>query len=135
MSEVDAIYVPPKQPWRFVWHYMRLYPRWSWAFAALMLYAIGLIQNSLDDIMADETVLVLAHRLSTLTHLDRIVVLDKGLIVEDGCHQQLIELRDLYYRLWHHQSEGLLSESDALKDGLLVNSHIKQWLLATPHAS
>ena len=80
----------------------------------------SLIQNSLDDIMADKTVLVVAHRLSTIAHLDRIVVLDKGLIVEDGSHQQLIELKGLYYRLWQHQSDGLLSESDALKDDLLV---------------
>jgi len=70
--------------------------------------------------MADKTVLVVAHRLSTIAHLDRIVVLDKGLIVEDGSHQQLIELKGLYYRLLQHQSDGLLSESDALKDDLLV---------------
>ena len=73
----------------------------------------SLIQSSLDDIMADKTVLVVAHRLSTLAHLDRIVVLDKGIIVEDGSHQQLLEREGLYYRLWQHQSDGLLSDSDA----------------------
>jgi len=80
----------------------------------------SLIQSSLDDIMADKTVLVVAHRLSTIAHLDRIVVLDKGLIVEDGSHQHLLELKGLYYRLWQHQSDGLLSEKDAREDELLV---------------
>ena len=72
----------------------------------------SLIQGSLDDIMADKTVLVVAHRLSTIAHLDRIVVLDKGTIIEDGSHAQLLERRGLYYRLWQHQSEGALSETD-----------------------
>ena len=80
----------------------------------------SLIQSSLDDIMADKTVLVVAHRLSTIAHLDRIVVLDKGLIVEDGSHQHLLQLKGLYYRLWQHQSDGLLSEKDALEDEILV---------------
>lgn len=79
-----------------------------------------LIQNSLDDIMADKTVLVVAHRLSTIAHLDRIVVLDKGLIVEDGSHHQLLELKGLYYRLWQHQSDGSLSEHDELNHDSLV---------------
>ena len=80
----------------------------------------SLIQNSLDDIMADKTVLVVAHRLSTIAHLDRIVVLDKGSIVEDGSHHQLLELKGLYYRLWQHQCDGSLSETDELDHDLLV---------------
>lgn len=75
----------------------------------------SLIQNSLDDIMADKTVLVVAHRLSTLAHLDRIVVLDNGSIVEDGNHAQLLEQQGLYYRLWQHQPDGLLSDIDQLE--------------------
>lgn len=80
----------------------------------------SLIQGSLDDIMADKTVLVVAHRLSTIAHLDRIVVLDKGQIVEDGSHSQLLERRGLYYRLWQRQSDGLLSEIDDEKHDSLV---------------
>lgn len=80
----------------------------------------SLIQGSLDDIMADKTVLVVAHRLSTIAHLDRIVVLDKGQIVEDGSHSQLLERRGLYYRLWQRQSDGLLSETDDEKHDSLV---------------
>ena len=71
----------------------------------------SLIQGSLDDIMADKTVLVVAHRLSTIAHLDRIVVLENGQIVEDGNHSQLLELRGVYYRLWQRQSDGVLNES------------------------
>jgi ATP-binding cassette, subfamily B, bacterial len=55
----------------------------------------SLIQSSLDDIMSDKTVLVVAHRLSTIAHLDRIVVLDKGHIAEDGTHHQLLERKGL----------------------------------------
>ena len=82
----------------------------------------SLIQSSLDDIMADKTVLVVAHRLSTIAHLDRIVVLDNGLIVEDGSHSALLERKGLYFRLWQHQSDGLLSEKDASQDELLATS-------------
>ena len=80
----------------------------------------SLIQSSLDDIMAGKTVVVVAHRLSTIAHLDRIIVLDNGLIVEDGSHHQLLELRGLYYRLWQHQADGLLSQTDAPKHDVLV---------------
>ena len=80
----------------------------------------SLIQDSLDDIMSDKTVLVVAHRLSTIAHLDRIVVLDKGQIVEDGSHSQLLERKGLYYRLWQHQSDGLLSDANQLNDDCLV---------------
>ena len=81
----------------------------------------SLIQGSLDDIMSDKTVLVVAHRLSTIAHLDRIVVLDKGQIIEDGTHAQLLERRGLYFRLWQRQSDGLLSETDdQVQDNLVT---------------
>ncbi|MFJ3428955.1 MULTISPECIES: ABC transporter ATP-binding protein [Pseudomonas] len=84
----------------------------------------SLIQSSLDDIMSDKTVLVVAHRLSTIAHLDRIVVLDKGHIAEDGTHSQLLERKGLYYRLWQHQSDGLLSEQDELRNDLPVTEQV-----------
>ncbi len=84
----------------------------------------SLIQSSLDDIMSDKTVLVVAHRLSTIAHLDRIVVLDKGHIAEDGTHHQLLERKGLYYRLWQHQSDGLLSEQDELRNDLPVTEQV-----------
>jgi ATP-binding cassette subfamily B protein len=65
-----------------------------------------LIQNSLDEIMGDKTVLVVAHRLSTIAHLDRILVMDKGRLIEDGTHQQLLARKGAYASLWAHQADG-----------------------------
>ena len=59
--------------------------------------------------------------LRTIAHLDRIVVLDKGQIIEDGTHAQLLERRGLYFRLWQRQSDGLLSETDdQVQDNLVT---------------
>ncbi|MHB9147402.1 MAG: ABC transporter ATP-binding protein [Candidatus Amoebophilus sp.] len=65
-----------------------------------------LIQKSLDMLIAGkkQTVLAIAHRLSTLKHMDRIIVLDKGIIVEQGTHEQLIQQpKSLYSKLWKLQ--------------------------------
>ena len=69
------------------------------------------IQDKLDEIMDGKTVIVVAHRLSTVAHLDRIVVFDKGRIVEDGSHQALLNKRGYYYRLWSRQSDEPLNET------------------------
>ena len=58
--------------------------------------------------MTGKTVIVVAHRLSTIAHLDRIVVFDQGRVVEDGLHAELLALRGAYYRLWSRQSDGFL---------------------------
>jgi ATP-binding cassette subfamily B protein len=73
-----------------------------------------LIQDSLDEIMGDKTVLVVAHRLSTIAHLDRILVFDDGRIVEDGTHQQLLEKGGAYSRLWSHQIDGRFDDETAV---------------------
>lgn len=62
-----------------------------------------LIQQSLSEIMENKTVLVIAHRLSTILNMDRILVFDKGKIVEDGPHATLIRAGKLYPRLWNSQ--------------------------------
>jgi ABC-type multidrug transport system fused ATPase/permease subunit len=62
------------------------------------------IQKALDQLMHDRTVLIIAHRLSTVKRADRIVVLDKGTIVEMGQHDALIAQRGYYYSLWEHQN-------------------------------
>ncbi len=69
-----------------------------------------LIQDRLWDLMHDKTALVIAHRLSTLLHMDRILVFDQGRIVEDGTHAQLLAHGGLYKKLWDSQASGLLSK-------------------------
>ncbi len=70
------------------------------------------IQRSLDLITADRTTLVIAHRLSTVRHADRIVVMEEGRIVESGRHEQLINSQGAYARLWRVQAG--LREGEAL---------------------
>lgn len=69
------------------------------------------IQESLDKMMENKTVIAITHRLSTIAAMDRLIVLDKGQIVEQGTHAELLELNGLYAKLWNHQSGGFLNES------------------------
>jgi ATP-binding cassette subfamily B multidrug efflux pump len=69
-----------------------------------------LIQESLLEMMKGRTVLVIAHRLSTIAHLDRLIIVDQGRIVEDGSHEELIAKGGLYARLWNLQSAGFLGD-------------------------
>ncbi|MFA5967076.1 MAG: ABC transporter ATP-binding protein [Patescibacteria group bacterium] len=69
------------------------------------------IQDGLKELMKGKTVIVIAHRLSTIRHLDRIVVLDKGKISQDGTHEQLMKEEGLYSALWNHQSGGFMGKS------------------------
>jgi ATP-binding cassette subfamily B protein len=68
------------------------------------------IQDALATVMRGKTVLVVAHRLSTIANLDRILVFDAGRIVEDGTHAQLLAKRGAYFALWSRQSHGFLSD-------------------------
>ena len=70
------------------------------------------IQASLYKLMEGKTVVAIAHRLSTIAAMDRLVVLDKGRIVEQGDHRDLLAQGGLYARLWAHQSGGFLGEED-----------------------
>lgn len=69
------------------------------------------IQAALDQIMADKTVIAIAHRLSTLAQMDRLIVLDQGRIVETGSHAALLDQGGLYARYWQRQSGGFLAPS------------------------
>ncbi len=66
------------------------------------------IQESLDTLMKGKTVIAIAHRLSTIARMDRLVVLDRGKIVETGSHAELIASGGLYARLWNHQTGGFV---------------------------
>ncbi len=66
------------------------------------------IQTALHRVMQGKTVLAIAHRLSTLSEMDRIIVLDHGHIVESGTHEALLERGGLYARFWHRQSGGFI---------------------------
>lgn len=66
------------------------------------------IQLSLNKLMQGKTVIAIAHRLSTIAAMDRLVVFDKGEIVEQGTHQQLIAKNGVYSKLWSHQSGGFI---------------------------
>jgi ATP-binding cassette subfamily B multidrug efflux pump len=71
------------------------------------------IQQSLNRLMEGKTVMAIAHRLSTIAAMDRLIVMDHGLIVEQGNHQELLACGGLYARLWSHQSGGFLADHDA----------------------
>ncbi|MGI4775653.1 MAG: ABC transporter ATP-binding protein [Janthinobacterium lividum] len=71
----------------------------------------NLIQDSLNNLMQDKTVIIVAHRLSTLLNMDRILVFNKGKIIEDGNHEELMKASELYKKLWKSQIKGLIPQS------------------------
>jgi ATP-binding cassette subfamily B multidrug efflux pump len=83
------------------------------ATSALDSEAEAAIQDSLDLLMQGKTVIAIAHRLSTIARMDRLVVLDKGHIVESGTHAGLIAHDGLYARLWRRQTGGFVAAEDA----------------------
>ncbi len=75
-----------------------------------------LVQEALWRLMEGRTALVVAHRLSTVATMDRLVVLDRGRIVEQGTHQELLASEGAYAKLWQHQSGGFLDDAAAGAD-------------------
>lgn len=69
------------------------------------------IQESLNELMEGKTVIAIAHRLSTIAAMDRLIVLDKGQIVEQGTHQELVQGGGIYAQLWAHQTGGFICDT------------------------
>ncbi len=69
------------------------------------------IQTSLYRLMENKTVIAIAHRLSTIAAMDRLIVMDKGKIVEQGSHQELIKQGGIYAQLWAHQTGGFIGDA------------------------
>ncbi|MBU4459952.1 MAG: ABC transporter ATP-binding protein, partial [Verrucomicrobia bacterium] len=73
------------------------------ATSALDTESERLVQAALDDLMTGRTVFVIAHRLSTITGADRILVMDRGIVAEEGTHAELLEQGGIYRRLYDLQ--------------------------------
>lgn len=80
------------------------------ATSALDSESESLIQSALWKLIEGKTALVVAHRLSTIQKMDRIIVLDDGKLIEQGTHKELLKADGLYAKLWSHQSGGFISE-------------------------
>ncbi|EHS7463362.1 multidrug efflux ABC transporter VcaM [Vibrio cholerae] len=79
------------------------------------------IQESLNELMQGKTVIAIAHRLSTIAAMDRLIVLDKGQIVEQGTHQELIAQNGIYAHLWAHQTGGFIGcDEDEVEEAILA---------------
>ncbi|MDX2205708.1 MAG: ABC transporter ATP-binding protein [Hyphomicrobiaceae bacterium] len=83
------------------------------ATSALDSEAEQAIQEQLNNLMSGKTVIAIAHRLSTIAAMDRLVILDKGRVIEDGSHRELIDRGGVYAELWARQSGGFIAKEAA----------------------
>jgi ATP-binding cassette subfamily B protein len=91
------------------------------ATSALDSESESLIQAGMSEVMAGKTVLAVAHRLSTLAHLDRLLIIDAGQVVEDGSHAELLARDGIYASLWRRQVGGFLGETKTSSDDVFTS--------------
>jgi ATP-binding cassette, subfamily B, bacterial len=84
------------------------------------------IHDSLRALMKDKTTIMIAHRLSTLLHMDRILVFNNGKIVEDGYHAKLIQLNGYYSSLWNMQANGMIKDQQIEENEGQIPPYIKE---------
>ena len=78
------------------------------------------VQDGIQQAMKGKTVLVIAHRLSTLLSMERILVFEGGKIVQDGTHSELVSTKGLYQTLWNAQSNGKILDNEELNESTLI---------------
>ena len=74
-----------------------------------------LIQEAMEEVMKNKTCIVVAHRLSTIRKMDKIVVMEKGKIIEKGSHNELLHINGTYTKLWNLQSDGFIGGDNEIK--------------------
>jgi len=67
----------------------------------------ALVQQAIDTMRQDKTVIIIAHRLSTIINADKIIVIDKGAVVEEGSHAALIARKGFYWRMYNTQNHSM----------------------------
>jgi ATP-binding cassette, subfamily B, bacterial MsbA len=100
------------------------------ATSALDTESERLVQAALQKLMLHRTTLVIAHRLSTVEHADRIVVLSQGRVVESGTHRELLARNGVYAGLYRNQFQDNRSQPQLLKNNILATENVKEALLA-----
>ena len=76
-----------------------------------------LIQKAFSNLTKDKTVIMIAHRLSTVVNADKIIVLDEGKLIEEGAHKELLEKNGMYARMWTDYTKAAQWKIGALEEG------------------